>query len=689
MNLPGIRDQAVSNNIKAATEHAMPIVRNRGISGPRHLSLTILASLLPIAALADEPLALQQQVITATQTAHSELSAPASVSVVTREELEKMPVYNLADAVKYLPGVHINPSSAYGRKEIKLRGMDSDYTLLLVNGRRVNSHEALTSNYANDFDLSSIPMAAIERIEVIRGPMSSLYGADAIGGVVNVILRQPTDKTEAGIAYVYEHPTEGDSGDSHKTSGYVSGALIDNKLLGNLIVEGTDQAAWGSDQTTSPRIDAAEKRQNGSVYGTLSWLLDERQSIDLDMSYREDDRKATWNNSGFAFPTNIQEMERSAFGLTHNGAWDGFNSRIRYYYEDVDLKDDSEVMTNLRGGRVSDVSQTNHTLDGQVNAFLGSHLLTLGSELRRTELSHSNNLGSDIKVDQKALYLQDEFSLGQLDITLGARWDEHDTYGNEFSPRAYGVYNLSDNWVIKGGVGKSFKAPSIAQSDPTYVEIACRGYCVTIGNENLKPETATSYELGALYQDERLQAGVMFFQTDVEDMINTETTRLLPPPGPGLPPVAEDPVLTTYNQPHVRVKGYELQGRYFLTEAVGLRANYTYSDAKDRDTDEAIRNSPQHVANIGVDWQAMPKLGLNLDYQYTGSQYVYDVVRSGTFETGAFHTVNVGARYQATSHLALNGGLNNLTNEKRDEVAQAVDNILMGRTLFVGFSYDI
>ncbi len=80
---------------------------------------------------------------------------------------------------------------------------------------------------------------------------------------------------------------------------------------------------------------------------------------------------------------------------------------------------------------------------------------------------------------------------------------------------------------------------------------------------------------------------------------------------------------------------------------------------------------------------------MNLDYQYTGSQYVYDVARSGTFETGAFHTLNLGARYQATKQLTLNGGLNNLTNEKRDEVAQAVDNILMGRTLFVGFAYDI
>jgi len=343
-------------------------------------------------------------------------------------------------------------------------------------------------------------------------------------------------------------------------------------------------------------------------------------------------------------------------------------------------------MTDLRGGRFSNVNQTNHTVDGQVTAFLGNHLLTLGSELRRTELSHSNNLGSEIEIDQQALYLQDEFSLGQLDITLGARWDDHESYGSEFSPRAYGVYNLSDSWVIKGGVGKSFKAPSIAQSDPTYVEIACRGYCVTVGNEDLKPETATSYELGTFYQNDRLQAGIMFFQTDIEDMISTETTRLIRVNGQI---VAADPVLTTYNQPHVRIKGYELQGNYLLSDRIGLRANYTYSDARDRDTDEPIRNSPQHIANLGADWQALPKLGLNLDYQYTGSQYLYDVARSGAFETGAFHTLSLGARYQATKQLTLNGGLNNLTNEKRDEVAQAVDNILMGRTLFVGFAYDI
>ncbi|WP_404436182.1 TonB-dependent receptor domain-containing protein [Stutzerimonas chloritidismutans] len=655
----------------------MKIATSRGISRPRHLSLTVLASLLPFAALADEPVALEQQVITATQTAHSELSAPASVSVVTREELEKRPVYNLADAVKYLPGVHLNPSSTYGRQEIKLRGMDSDYTLLLVNGRRINSRDALSSNYANDFDLSSIPIAAVERIEVIRGPMSSLYGADALGGVVNVILRQPTEDTKAGIAYTYEHPTEGDSGDSHKASGYISGSLIENKLRGNLILEKTDQAAWLSEQTVNPNTDAAEQRQNSAAYGSLSWLLDERQTVDLDITHRKDDREAEWNNFG-AVVQNIQEMERWSFGLGHTGNWDGFNTRIRYYYEDVDLMDDSQIMTTLRGVK-GDIQQKNHTVDGQVTAFVGDHLVTLGSEFRRTELTHNQNLGSETEVDQKAVYLQDEFSVGALDVTLGARLDDHDSFGSEFSPRAYGVYNLTDNWVVKGGVGRSFKAPSIYQSDDSYGVLACRGMCTLVGNPNLKPETATSYEIGTLFQNEQLEAGIMLFNNDIDDMIITDTWRA------GYRPA----VMTYSNVSKARVRGYELIGRYNLSDTMGLRANYTYSDAEDRDTDEQLRNTPQHVANFGFDWQAAPALGLNLDYQYTGSQLLYVSAADPNVESGAFHQLNLGARYQATRELSLKAGMNNLTNEKRDDVAQSVDNILMGRTLFVGFSYDI
>lgn len=657
----------------------MSFVRN--INRRRAISVGLLGGLLPFAALADNSVTLEDSIVTASQTSHSQLSVPASASVITRAELEKMPVYDLADAVKRLPGVHINTSLAYGRKEIKIRGMDSDYTLLLVNGRRINSRDALTSNYANDFDLSSIPMAAVERIEVIRGPMSSLYGADALGGVVNVILRQPTNKTEAGVAYSYEHPTKGDNGDRHMSSGYLSGALIEDKLLGNLIVESTDQAAWQTDKLSLKGTDATEKRQGANVLGSLSWLLDEQQSIDLDFSHRKDERKARWNNAGAPAPliTNEQEMDRTTVGLAHNGNWDSFNSRVRYYYEKVDLTDDSQIMTTLRG-RVGEVEQNNHTVDGQISTTLGSHLLTAGSELRRTTLEHNQNLGEETEVDQKAVYLQDEFSLGALDITLAGRWDDHEVFGGAFSPRLYGIYNLTDSWVLKGGVGKAFKAPDITQSDENYSVLACRGMCQIVGNPDLKPETSVSYELGTLYQDERLQAGIMFFNNEVEDMIVSDSWR---------PPLYRPRVMTYTNVSKARIQGYELQGSYAFTDAVTARANYTYSDAENRDTGNELNYSPKHVGNIGLDWQALPKLGLNLDYQYTGNQMLVIPNNASSVESDAYHTVSLGTKFQATKELALKAGVNNLTDSKRDDVAQSIDHLLMGRTVFVGFSYDL
>lgn len=657
----------------------MSFVRN--INRRRAISVGLLGGLLPFAALADNSVTLEDSIVTASQTSHSQLSVPASASVITRAELEKMPVYDLADAVKRLPGVHINTSSAYGRKEIKIRGMDSDYTLLLVNGRRINSRDALTSNYANDFDLSSIPMAAVERIEVIRGPMSSLYGADALGGVVNVILRQPTNSTEAGVAYSYEHPTKGDNGDRHISSGYLSGALIDDKLLGNLIVESTDQAAWQTDKLSLKGTDATEKRQGANMLGSLSWLLDEQQSIDLDFSHRKDERKARWNNAGAPAPlvTNEQEMDRTTFGLSHNGNWDSFNSRVRYYYEKVDLTDDSQIMTTLRG-RVGEVEQNNHTVDGQISTTLGSHLLTAGSELRRTTLEHNQNLGKETEVDQKAVYLQDEFSLGALDITLAGRWDDHEVFGGAFSPRLYGIYNLTDNWVLKGGLGKAFKAPDITQSDENYSVLACRGMCQIVGNPDLKPETSVSYELGTLYQDERLQAGIMFFNNEIEDMIVSDSWR---------PPLYRPRVMTYTNVSKARIQGYELQGSYAFTDAVTARANYTYSDAENRDTGNELNYSPKHVGNIGLDWQVLPKLGLNLDYQYTGNQMLVIPNKASSVESDAYHTVSLGTKFQATKELALKAGVNNLTDSKRDDVAQSIDHLLMGRTVFVGFSYDL
>ncbi|KFX20160.1 TonB-dependent receptor domain-containing protein [Pectobacterium betavasculorum] len=628
----------------------------------------LVTGLLALPALAQaENAADEKIVVTATQTKHTTLSAPASVSVITHAELEKMSVNNVSDAVKKLPGININPSTSYGRNEIKIRGMKADYTLLLINGRRVNSRDALAGNMGNDFDLSAIPISAIDRVEVIRGPMSSLYGADALGGVINVILNQPTNELKGEIGYNFEAPTEGSGGDHNRLNGYISGPLIENTLLGSLLADGGKRDAWKTEQSVNQNTDALEKRDNYSVMGNLTWLIDAQQSLDFDATYTKDDRDVRWNNYGTAV-RNIQKMERLGLGLTHNGSWNNVDTRLRYFYENVELMDNSQ----LNNGK-ADITQDNHTVDGQVSGYLGDHLLTGGGEYRLTSLKHSMNLpNGTIDVSQGALFLQDEFKLSDLALTFGGRVDKHETYGTEFSPRAYATYNLTDNWVVKGGVSKAFKAPSIAQSAESYAIAACRGRCQTVGNPDLKPETSISYEIGTAYEAERFGAGVTLFNNDIKDMIQVQTwdrvaTRL-----------------TYENVNKARIQGIETSFWVDVTEDLNWTTNWTIVDAEDRTTKMRLKQTPKNTVNTQLNWQALNNLSTYIAYQYTGNQYLFDKEVS---KTRGFNTVDIGATYTPVKNVDLKLGLTNLTNEKRDYVATNNDYFLSGRTVYGGMSY--
>ncbi|OOE37250.1 TonB-dependent receptor [Salinivibrio kushneri] len=608
-------------------------------------------------------------VVTASQTEHPELTAPASVSYITHEDLDNLVVNDVAEAIEKLPGIHINAGTTYGRNEIKIRGLDSDYTLLLINGRRINSRDGLLSSYGNDFDLSSIPMSAVERIEVTRGPMSSLYGADALGGVVNVILRKPTEETKGSLGYQFDGITEGSGGNTHKMNGYVSGALVPDTLLGNLIIEKSDRDAWRSNQSVNPDTDVLEEREELNLYSNLTWLVNDQQDVELDLNYSTDDRDADWNNWGNAV-NNVQEMERYNLALTHYGYWEAVNSRVRYNLDHSELRDDSEL-----NSAVGDIEQTNNTIDAQLSGYLGDHLLTGGGEFRDTKLENNLTLTTDsVNYSQAAVYLQDEISLGDLALTLSARYDDHEVYGGEFSPRAYAVYTITDNWVIKGGVGEAFKAPGLNQYSDSYAVLACRGKCHVVGNPDLKAETSRSYELGTSYETDHWGAGLTVFENDIDDMIASETWDRV------------KTELSYFNVDEAEIKGVETSLWADVTDTVSVSVNYTYSDAEDKSTQTDLLNTPAHVANVQLDWQAQDNLYAYTSYQYTGSQYAKQ--GSDLVKLDAYGTVDLGARYQPVNNLNLKLGVTNLTNEERGETAIDLDYIMKARSVYAGVSYD-
>jgi len=611
---------------------------------------------------------LETLVVTASQTEHTELQAPASVSIITSEELDKLAVNDVAEAIGQLPGIHIAQGTNYGRNEIKMRGLDSDYTLILINGRRLYSRDALNSSYGNDFDLSSIPMSAIDRIEVISGPMSSLYGADALGGVVNVILKDANEETHASIGYLHESITDGSGGDLNKVNVSVSGALIKDKLLGSLYIDKSQRDAWRSD--LNELSDAIDDREELNVSSNLKWLVNDNQEVDVDLRYNKDTRDSDWGYYGSAY--NIkQNLNRINFAVAHTGYWKNVDSRASYNIDYIDLTNNSELNSG-----VADILQINQTGNVQLSGSIGNNVLTGGLEYSVTSLENNLTLDDDtVYYDSSALYLQDEVKFGDLAITLGGRVDNHEVYGTEFSPRLYGVYNLTDNWVVKGGVGKAFKAPSIDQYSEEYAVLSCRGGCYIYGNAELEAETAVSYELSTSYENNGVGGSITLFKNDIENMITYDYTGY------------SSGYITYTNIDEAVLEGVELELWYDLTDNITLSGNYTYVDSEDKTDEIDLVQTPEHVANLGLDWQVTDNFSTSASYQYTGEQYLL-YATSDNYITESFDVVNLSFQYEPIANLNLKAGINNLFNEERDDVATDNYYILKARSIYAGLTYD-
>ncbi|HBZ98895.1 MAG TPA: TonB-dependent receptor, partial [Pseudomonas sp.] len=197
--------------------------RNR-LSNACHRARLIPAfALLPLSAFADQALHLEPTVVTATSTVRQLGDAPASVSVISREELALRPVQDLEDALRGTAGLQFT-GVGMTRRGVSIRGMGSEHTLVLIDGQRIGNAGGAVAHA--DFDLGWVPVEAIERIEVVRGPMSSLYGSEALGGVVNVITRRSTDTWQGAAQLNGGVREDGRGGQTHQLGVYTGGPLV-------------------------------------------------------------------------------------------------------------------------------------------------------------------------------------------------------------------------------------------------------------------------------------------------------------------------------------------------------------------------------------------------------------------------------------------------------------------------------
>ncbi|KQN48040.1 catecholate siderophore receptor CirA [Serratia sp. Leaf51] len=617
-----------------------------------------------------------QMVVTASAVEQNLKDAPASISVITREDLQKKPVQNLKDVLKDVPGVQITNESD-NRQGVSIRGLSSGYTLILVDGKRVNSRNAVFRH--NDFDLSWIPAESIERIEVVRGPMSSLYGSDALGGVVNIITRKVGKAwhgTLSADTTVQEHRDRGDSGNGNF---FASGPLVDDllgvKVYGALGKREKDQASSSSGSTGQPRIEGYTSR-NANVEFSLT--PDKDQDITFGYGLDRQDRDSDTLDKN--------RIERENYSLGHNGRWGLANTELRFYGENIENKN-AETITSK-----------NNSLDGKVVIPLGDYnqLLTFGGEYRNDKLEDGVNMqnGGSTQANQYALFLEDEWRIFEnLALTGGVRMDDHQNYGVNWSPRAYLVYNATDTVTVKGGWASAFKAPSLLQLSPDWQSASCRGSCNVVGSKDLKAETSESVEFGLYYAGEDgwledVNASATVFQNDIDDMITVIRTanRNLAQTYQNFVgfDASGNPIFRYYNVNKARIRGLETELSLPVTDVLNLKLNYTYNDARDLSNggNKPLSELPFHTSNATLDWKPLEDWSFYISANYKGKSRT---VTDGNATPGGYTVWNTGGSYQVNKAVKLRAGVLNLGDKdlNRDDYSYNED----GRRYFAAVDY--
>ncbi|MFQ1964351.1 TonB-dependent receptor domain-containing protein [Aeromonas veronii] len=638
------------------------------------LLATTIVTLLTQQAIAASNAPQADEVITVTTTAHNTRSAPASISVITAEQIKAAPVNDLADLLRHEVGIQAE-ANINGRSEIGIRGMSGKYTLVLVDGKRLSSSNAMWRG--GDFDNTPVPLGMIQRVEVIRGPMSALYGSDAIGGVINIITKQP-GKTWQGAADADFKAIEGkDGGDQHRTNLGFTGPLTDNLLI-RMNGEVYDRQAWTPPEAAYG-IPLIEAKQTRNFASTLSWLVDEQQRFELDYLYNQDERPLDiFRKIGNKVHSRQQQNDRNLFGLTHKGNWNWGDTTVMVNYESSKIDDFNDILKIHQQPK----EENNFTVKGYTNLTLANHYLTLGGEYLDRELVDAvsyKDIGGKESHSQEALFAQDEIGLtDSLNLTLGGRYDHHGLYGSHFTPRGYLVYEMNEVVTVKGGVSQAFKAPASHQYTNGYSTESCGGRCSIYGNDKVKPETSTNYELGIIAGEGVWETSSTLFYSDIDDM-------LIGKEPPGSQKQYSD--RTWYNLDKATNKGLELTGKLDLTDDINLGANYTYLKAED-DKGLQIINRPKHKTNAKLTWQATERVNAFVGTTYTGTQFIEHKVNNATVrdKLPSYQTFDLGTGFKVTENFDLRLGINNLTDVRLQEKDTLFQNVEPGRSYYVSGS---
>jgi vitamin B12 transporter len=619
-------------------------VLRRRVRRPHLLASTILTSLLsPVCcatAFAQQsvspPVALPQIDVVSPTTVPTPIDQVASsVTVITAADMERDQRRTLPDALSTVPGLNIVQTGGIGgQTSVFMRGTNSNHVKVLIDGIDVSD----PSNPNNSFDFGQMLTGDIERIEVLRGPQSGLYGSDAIGGVISI-----TTKKGDGPPRVYGTLEAGSFGTFNQTTG-VSGSQANVNYAFNVAhFQSTDTPV-----TPLGLLAPGEKRNNDDYDNvTYSTRLgaDLSENFGLNFVARYTDATLKFTGQDFSVFPSIPAAQQSIqtvhqFYTRGEAVWTLFDGRFKNYFG-VNYTNDWNW--NLNPGSTPTVNQGERIkFDWRgVASLMPGQTLVMGLDQQTDRLSTDVTNASNGNVGG---YLELQSKFGErFFLVSNIRYDDNDAFGEHVTYRIAPAYIVEGtDTKLKASYGTGFKAPTLNE---LYVNFPAFGF---FANPNLKPEESTGYDVGfeQPIAGDRFRFGVTYYHNDITNLITSNDT------------------FTTYiNVGHAETQGIEAFVAAKVTDQIKLRADYTYTKAIDVLTGLELLRRPQDKASVTAYWTPTDPLTLSATVLYV-SDWI-DTNRDGSIPRltqPGYTVVNLAANYTVNEQMKLFARIDNLFN---------------------------
>lgn len=702
----------------------------------KKLQLSVMTALLLLSTLGEAKEEVLETITIATKSQKSIDGVAASVEVITQEQIEQLGSDSLKDILEKTAGIIVQygtfPSaSAKSKASVSIRGMSANGTLFLLDGRR------LAGEVANPYDLDRIPASMIERIEIVKGPMSSLYGADAVGGVINIITKKAMRKPQVDANARYGTNEYGDAqtlnlglslqGKEEALSYSAYGSIITTDPY----VQGENADVWVKNPSgpgkikpstatgATPPMPLIRKiqdnyptdvtfREESNIY-TLGSHLGYDVSSDLalgfDVNYFTEERDGTYVGyfhpakigTGlpvFNIPVNSRD-ENSRLDLSLDASYvvsDTLTLKSRIYKSSYEKRNSTTAIHWADMNYASQVDSSVNGMDADVEIHVAElsaiyapneeHLLTFGGEyrdeLRNSSVFTRTNEMTQKSMDYKSLYVQDEWQIDErLSLIAGARYDSISNAQDKPTLRLGGMYEFNKLAKLRANFAQGYRVPDIRELYISKQTPNGLQIGADVMGYELSPESTNAYEIGISGRDSNFHYDVVGFYNQVNDMIAQVMGNY-----------NGSAAFTFENVANAKTYGVETTLEYGISKDLDAKLFWSELRTQNEETKRALEFQPERMVRISLNYAMTQALDFGLIGRYIGEQHYTDVINRGApseqsvadSSTNSFTLADLNLNYKLQKNFSLYGGVNNLFDGSVDDILGAN----VGRYYFAG-----